>query len=232
MNEVERITNAYRDLEAGDTARWDARNTGNRLMVAERKRLARRLLEDHRWVPLGERRVLDVGSGMGAELAWFRDLGAQPSHLVGIDLIPARVERARHDYPDLEFHAGNAERLPFPDRSFDIVLAYTVFSSILDSRMAANVAHEIVRVMAPGGGLLWYDFRYDSPSNQNVRGVGAARVHELFPELHGPLMRVTLLPPLARRLGRVTAIAYPGLALLPPLRSHLCGLLLKPQNAL
>jgi ubiquinone/menaquinone biosynthesis C-methylase UbiE len=232
MNEVERITNAYRDLDAGDTTRWDARNTGNQLMVDERKRLARRLLEDHGWVPLGERRVLDVGSGMGAELAWFRDLGAQPSHLVGIDLIPARVERAQHAYPDLEFHAGNAERLPFPDRSFDIVLAYTVFSSILDSGMAANVAHEIVRVMAPGGGLLWYDFRYDSPSNQNVRGVGAARVHELFPVLSGSLVSVTLLPPLARRLGRVTSIAYPGLALLPPLRSHLFGLLLKPQNAL
>jgi len=40
---------------------------------------------------------------------------------------------------------------------------------------------------------------------------------------------VTLLPPLARRLGPATPLAYPVLAALPPLRSHLIGLLRKPR---
>jgi len=226
VTEADRIANAYRELDSGDTTRWDPANAGNQHMVAERKRLARRLLEEQGWIPLGDRRVLDVGSGTGAELAWFRELGAAPSHLVGIDLIPERVDRARGAYPDLEFHAGNAEQLPFPDRSFGLVLVYTVFSSILDSRMAANVAREIVRVMAPDGGLLWYDFRYDSPSNPNVRGVGLARVHELFPSLQGRMVSITLVPPVARRLGKATGIAYPALSRVPLLRSHLMGLLM------
>src|SRR5260370_175243 len=94
-----------------------------------------------------------------------------------------------------------------------------------DEGMAASVAGEIQRVMRPGGGLLWYDFRYDSPSNPNVRGVGARRVRSLFPNLTGELIGLTLLPPLARRLGPLTPAAYPVLVTIPPLRSHLCGLL-------
>ena len=228
MSETDRIKQAYGSLDERAIARWDPRNAGNQRIVAERQRLTRRLLQGEGWMPLGDRRVLDVGSGGGAELAWFRELGASESSLVGIDLLPERVEAARRAYPKLEFHLGNAEHLPFPDGSFDLVLAYTVFSSILDPDMAANVAAEIRRVMRPGGGFLWYDFRYDSPANRNVRGVSEARVRTLFPGLSGELIGLTLLPPLARRLGPLTPIAYPALASVPPLRSHLLGLLRKP----
>ena len=61
-----------------------------------------------------------------------------------------------------------------------------------------------------------------------MRGVGEARVRALFPGLKGDLTGVTLVPPLARRLGPLTPIAYPVLASMPPLRSHLLGLLRKP----
>jgi hypothetical protein len=82
--------------------------------------------------------------------------------------------------------------------------------------------------MRPGGGLLWYDFRYDNPANANVRGVTERRVRELFPGLDGRLYSVTVLPPLVRRLGPLTSIAYPVLSKAPALRSHLMGLLRKP----
>jgi hypothetical protein len=108
------------------------------------------------------------------------------------------------------------------------VLAVTVFSSIFDTSMAANVAGEIERVLRPGGALLWYDFRYDNPSNRDVHGVRELEVRRLFPGLDGRLLGLTLLPPLARRLGPMTAVAYPILSRLPPLRSHLLGLLQKP----
>jgi ubiquinone/menaquinone biosynthesis C-methylase UbiE len=173
---------------------------------------------------------LEVGSGGGSVLASLRELGGSPSTLVGVELLPHRVASARQAFPELEFREGNAERLEFADASFDMVLAFTVFSSILDPSMARNVADEIYRVMRPGGGLLWYDFRYDSPSNRNVRGITARRVRELFPALRGRLVGLTLLPPLARRLGPLTPVAYPVLGWLPPLRSHLLGLLLKPQK--
>jgi SAM-dependent methyltransferase len=126
-----------------------------------------------------------------------------------------------------------ATRSNFPSRtrSFDLVLAYTIFSSILDRVMAANVASEITRVLRPGGGIVWYDFRCDSPSNRNVRGIGADGVRRLFPELHGELASLTLLPPVVRRLGFLTPVAHRPLALVPPVRSHLLGLLVKPAHA-
>jgi SAM-dependent methyltransferase len=227
VSETERIARAYRELEE-HSGRWDQRNTGNQAILAERRKLTARVLERQGWVPLGDRHVLEVGSGRGGELAWLRELGAAPKNLAGIDLLPDRVADASRQFPDFEFRTGNAEHLPYADESFDLVLAITVFSSIFEASMAANVAREIVRVLRPGGGLLWYDFRYNSPSNRNVRGVSEARVRELFPSLQGDLAGLTLLPPVARRLGPLASFAYPALAWIPPLRSHLLGVLLKP----
>jgi SAM-dependent methyltransferase len=147
-----------------------------------------------------------------------------------MDLLPHRVEAARKAFPAIEFHTGSAEHIPFPDGGFDLVLTITLFSSIFDPKMASNVAREITRVLRPGGALLWYDFRYDNPSNRDVHGVTAAAARALFPGLQGELHGVTLVPPLARRLGPLTSVAYPLLGALPFLRSHLLGLLWKPAN--
>ena len=228
MTEADRIAAAYRSRDPRAAARWDLRNPGNRCILAERRRLVRQLLASRGWVPLANRRVLDVGAGSGVELAWFRELGAEDTNLVGIDLLPERAESARRSFPTIDFQSGNAERLPFPDASFDLVMAFTLFSSILDEQASRQVAGEIERVIRPGGALLWYDFRYDSPSNPNVRGVTSGRVRTLFPKLQGRLHGLTLLPPVARHLGPVTWIAYPILSAMPPLRSHFAGLLVKP----
>lgn len=227
MTEAERIARVYRDLHTTAGARWDLRNRGNALILAERRRFTRRLLERAGWIPLTERRVLEVGSGGGSELAWLLELGASPSKLVGVDLLPDRVAEARSAYPRLEFQAANAEHLDFPDGSFDLVMALTVFSSILDPSMARNVASEIHRVLRVGGGMLWYDVRYNNPANHDVRGVSLQRVREMFPLLKGELFTITVLPPFARRLGPLTAALYPAMARVPPLRSHLIGLLRK-----
>ena len=228
MSETERIARAYRERELTTGSRYDLRNAGNRLVLAERRGLAKKLLTDEGWVPLGERRVLDVGCGTGSELAWLLELGASPSRLVGVDLLADRISAARSAHPQLDFRAGNAERLDFDDASFDLITVFTVVSSILDPSMASNVAREIVRVLKPGGGLLWYDFRYDNPRNRDVRGVPERRLRELFPQLEGQVHKLTVLPPLVRRIGRITPAAYRVLAAAPPLRSHLMGLLRKP----
>jgi SAM-dependent methyltransferase len=228
VSETERIARAYAELEARGGSRWSLANPGNRMILAERRREFRRLLEEGGFIPLHDRMVLEVGSGTGGELAWLTEIGASPARLTGVDLLEDRVAVARREHPAIRFQQGNAEHLEFADGAFDLVMAITIFSSILDRTMAANVASEIVRVMRPGGGLLWYDVRYDSVSNANVKAVSAARVRELFPGLRGSLLGVTLLPPLARRLGPATGVLYPALASLPPLRSHLVGLLRKP----
>lgn len=223
MTEADRIASVYRGPRRASL--WDASNPGNRAILAERRALTRRLLP----ASLAGKRMLEVGSGHGSELAWMVELGARPSDLAGVDLLPERVEAARAAHPDIDFRVANGEHLDFTDSSFDLVMAFTLFTSILDPQMAANVASEMRRVLRPGGGVLWYDFRYDNPFNRNVRGVDEAKVRSLFPGFSGRLHSLTLIPQLARRLGPLTAAAYPRLASVPPLRSHLLGLLTKPD---
>lgn len=227
MSETERIARAYRDLEARAGARWSQTNGGNRAILAERQRAIARVLDRQGWVPLGDREILEVGCGGGTTVASLRELGADPRHMFGVDLLPDRIASARKAFPEIDFRQGNGEKLDFRDASFDLVLAFTIFSSIHDSSMARNVASEMSRVLKPGAAILWYDLRYQS-TNRNVRAVSRARIGELFPTLGADLVTVTLLPPLARHLGPLTGAGYPLLAAIPPLRSHLIGLLHKP----
>jgi SAM-dependent methyltransferase len=118
--------------------------------------------------------------------------------------------------------------LPFPSERFGLVLAFTLFSSILDPVLSAAVAGDIARVLRPGGRVLWYDLRRPNPSNPAVRGLSVAEVQHLFPGWTCDLAPVTVLPPLARRLGPATDALYPVLAHVRPLASHLLGTLAKP----
>jgi SAM-dependent methyltransferase len=226
--EVERLRRTY----AARAARhdWDAAQPGNRMILAERAGAVASVLRRHGFLPLAGRRVLEVGTSHGGVLASLLALGARPGDLVGVDLLADRVAEARRRHPALRFEVANAEALPFAAAEFDLVLAFTVFSSILDDGMARRVSAEVRRVLCPGGALLWYDFRVDNPRNPDVRGIPPARLAALFPDLQGERRTLTLAPPLARRLGRLTPLAYPVLAALPPLRTHVLALLRAPAS--
>lgn len=218
--EVDRIKSVY--------ARWeptyDIENAGYLALLVERDERLARLLDQ---IPkkMAQCRVLDVGCGYGGLLDMFHKRGVPADSLFGIDLLPNRVLAARERYPWFTFQEGNAEELDFPDGWFDIVTVFTVFSSILDRGMAANVARGITRVLAKGGTIIWYDMRYPNPWNRNVRPMTKAGIQELFPFFKLDLNSLTVLPPLARRLGRGTNSIYPLLATVPIFHSHYLGLL-------
>jgi hypothetical protein len=68
--------------------------------------------------------------------------------------------------------------------------------------------------------VLWYDFTVDNPRNRDVRGVPARRVRELFPQARITAQRVTLAPPIARRVVRLHPAAWTLFNALPLLRTH------------
>jgi len=227
--EIQRLVEVYRSYGESRAiqGRWDDGNPGNRAILRERQRAVRSWLAAHSMVPLAGRQILEVGCGSGRVLAGLLELGARPENLHGVDLLPERIAVARQHHPDIDFQLANAEELGFADAQFDLVLLFTVFSSILDDAMAHNIAREVIRVLKPGGAVVWYDLRYDNPRNPNVRGMPATAVRALFPGFDLHIHTVTLLPPLARRLGRATPVLYPALALIPALRTHYLGLLVK-----
>jgi SAM-dependent methyltransferase len=230
QDEIDRLNAVYERYEqTGRPARrWGLNNAGNRAIMAERERATRDLLDAHGLLPLGERRVLEVGCGTGHVLAGFEALGARPENLYGVDVLAHRVEQARAAFPAINFSAANAETLGHPDSSFDLVLLFVVFSSILHPGMRRNIARECCRVLRPGGSLLWYDIRYDNPQNRNIRGVRLGEVRDLFPSLDVDARTLTVIPQLARHLGPLTPRLYPVLASIPPLRTYTLALLTAP----
>jgi SAM-dependent methyltransferase len=106
--------------------------------------------------------VLEVGCGRGEGSASVFER-FQPRSLVGLDLARAAVKHARrrHGRPGLSFLAGDAESLPFPDASFDVVL--NVESSHCYPHMSSFLK-EVRRVLRPGGLFLYADFRPTTPA--------------------------------------------------------------------
>lgn len=176
--------------------------------------------------PLGAKRILDVGCGTGY---WLRRLvawGAQPRHTAGIDLLHQRVFDAAKVSPrHTGLSCGSGVYLPFRSASFDLVLQFTVFTSILDSDFRRRVADEMVRVLKPDGSVLWYDFCVGNPRNPDVRPVKADEIRRLFPGCAVDVARVTLAPPLTRLVAPRSWTLCALLNLVPSLRTHYLGVI-------
>ena len=94
-------------------------------------------------------KVLDVAAGSGNAALSAARRGCEA---VGIDYVPALIERARQraavDRLPAQFEVGDCEAIPCPDGSFDVVLS--VFGSIFAPRQE-KAAQELLRVCRPGG---------------------------------------------------------------------------------
>lgn len=105
-----------------------------------------RFIDAERW---RGKKVLEVGVGLGSDHEWLVRHGAK---LSGIDLTARAIEHTRHRLALLglssELSVGDAEALPFPDGTFDMVYSWGVIHHSPDTKRAAS---EILRVLKPGG---------------------------------------------------------------------------------
>jgi SAM-dependent methyltransferase len=170
---------------------------------------------------LDELTLVDVGCGAGGNLLDFLRLGFRPEKLTGLELLEDRAAVARNALPmAVKIVSGDASQAEIPDGTVDIVFQSVVFSSLLSDEFQQELAEKMWGWLRPGGALLWYDFTYDNPHNSDVRGVPMRRIRQLFPDAKISAKRVTLAPPIARRVVRFGRIPHALLHALPFLRTH------------
>jgi len=228
VREVERIKKAYARRDQRGLRQVHSPFERPALFASQqRERVLVAMLKRHGFEQLHDKHILDVGCGYGDVLRRFIDYGASPENMAGIDLLEDRVERAKRLHPNIEFQCASADNLPYGNKCFDIVMTFTVFTSILDQEMKMNVAREMLRVLKADGIILWYDYLMNNPRNPDVRGVGRKEIHRVFPGCTIYLRRVTLAPPLARWLvPRSWVVAY-LLEKIPLLSTHYLGVIRK-----
>lgn len=226
---------ARRAADAALVARDSVLHPATAAMLAERQRTMWAMLGSLGWTAqtLARRRVLEVGCGDGGNLLDLVRGGCDPARLAGVELLGDRAAAARSRLPagcavidgDLVALApgvdGTVHHPALQPQGFDLVLLFTVLSSVLAQRDRQALADAAWRCLAPGGAVLVYDFVVDNPRNPDVRRVTPAELRRLWPQATRVATRaVTLAPPLARRLGGATSWAYGLLAALPGLRLH------------
>jgi len=203
-------------------------NPGHLTILQEIERRILGIFRSQNVPSLASLRILEIGCWQGFWIRKFIQWGAQPRNLEGVDLLSEEIARARElSPPSVKFHCGNAADLPNPGGSFDVVCQFTVFTSVLDEQLRARMAQEMLRVLKPGGFILWYDFFLNNPRNPNVRGIKKREVVRLFPGCLCHLSRTTLAPPLARHVGPVSSLLYEMLSGLKILDSHYVGFIQK-----
>jgi len=147
------------DLIAIKRRQQQAWAAGDFSVIATEQVLVGELLCESVDIHAGQK-VLDVATGSGnTALAAARRRG----DVIGIDFVPALLERAREraaaERLQITFQHGDAENLPFPDASFDIVLSTFGAMFAPDQEKAAR---ELLRVCRPGGKIGMANWTPDS----------------------------------------------------------------------
>jgi ubiquinone/menaquinone biosynthesis C-methylase UbiE len=224
--EAELLTGSHQGREVGRVlyAPWLPESL---LGKAGRERAAAILLHRAGVFPKAGDPCLEVGFGwlgwLGTVLSW----GVRERDLHGIDLDPIQVNRGREVLSLADLRVGDASNLPWESNRFRLVIASTLFTSLLDQNVRRLAADEITRVLAGGGALLWYDFTVNSPRNPAVRKVNRRELRQLFPRLTGEIRSVTLAPPLARLVAPRSWALATLMEAIPLLRTHLLAVLVK-----
>lgn len=132
-------------MEKRDWELWDRPGVASKIAEiwkssyeVEHRIILAALAKDH--LSKGDR-LLEVGCGSGLMCGALTPL--VPISYTGVDTSREMIRMARASFPKMSFREGDGYKLPFPDRSFDVVAAFDVLQHVPD---IVGIIREMVRV--------------------------------------------------------------------------------------
>jgi SAM-dependent methyltransferase len=195
----QQILHDYDSLEPAQSDTWNPVHSDHEL--AYRMSMLYALTRSLRLceIKLHALNVLDVGSGNGRSTRIYIDLGLRPEQLVSVDFRTGAIDLARSLHPTIAYRTCDSDRIDTPDGTFNWVQAATVFSSIADHADRATVAREMIRNVAPGGYIFYFDLRRANWfaghdvidvetlfSDMTILWSSGLRAHRTFPRVRRP----------------------------------------------
>lgn len=229
-DDIERLRHEYEDRNhrLANCDLYSPFNKATLFTIHQRQVVTLGALKKHGFTNLSDISILEMGCGKGGILTEYLGFGASPDKLYGVDLLFNRLLQAHKTLPSSGLTNANGQSLPFPSKTFNLVLQYTAISSILDPTLRRDICAEMLRVLEPGGIVLSYDF-WLNPTNPHTRGIRPTEIRSLFPNCIFEFKKITLAPPLTRKIVPVSKIAAEIIESLRILNSHYL-VIIKPIN--
>ena len=122
------------------------------LSVGGEQRMRKLFLKDLEINP--DAKVLDLCCGAGQAT---QELVKHFQNVTGLDASPIAIQRAKRNVPQANYVEAFAEKMPFSDRSFDLVITNTAMHE-MDSAQLQQIIEETYRILAPDGQFIIIDF--------------------------------------------------------------------------
>jgi ubiquinone/menaquinone biosynthesis C-methylase UbiE len=134
------------DVESGYRLWADTYDDFNNPLISIEEPMIRQLID-----PVAPGRALDAACGTGRYARYM----SQRGHMVSaVDMSAEMIEKARGNAPGVDFKCASLEALPFPDRSFDLVMCGLALTHLAEISKAIS---EIARVLKAGGAAVIAD---------------------------------------------------------------------------
>ncbi|GJM26714.1 MAG: hypothetical protein DHS20C16_31290 [Phycisphaerae bacterium] len=205
-NELKSAAGEIREEYARRTNEGTRGTTGSAMMES-RMRSYSEALSAADFIPLKQKRILDLGCANGGWLTKCCNRWGAEEHLcAGVDLREDVIRQWQIENPDskMQIRCQSAHEIEFEDESFDLVHHSMMMSSVPDPDLSKAIANQMWRVLAPGGCIVSYDF-WINPLNKKTVGVGVKQLNHWFPQARIVFRKkITFLPPLTRLLNKIS----------------------------
>ena len=152
MAGVSTVTTILRDWSYRYQWFYDAVSALAALSVGGEKRFHQLFLRDLEINP--DAKILDLCCGAGQAT---RELVKHSQNVMGLDASPIAIRRAKQNVPQAKYVESFAEKMPFSDRQFDLVITNTAMHE-MDTEQLQQIIQEVNRVLTPAGQFIIIDF--------------------------------------------------------------------------